>query len=884
MLEQFKSLKMELFIDLHPNIAKELNLDWLEENHINLQTITPSSRKKVPWTCNKCDGTWSTTFEARHHGVECPYCSGRKLLPGFNDLKTLYPEIAAELHPTKNGNFKAEDIYSGTGTHVWWRCSKCGNEWQARVSDRTNKGYGCKICKVKEAAQERRRKKIKKEGSFAENNPELLKEWDYQKNSEVDPTSILSGSHSIVWWKCSICGYEWQAAVCDRSLQHKGCKKCGYKKAAEKQAQTRLAATGSLANEYPFLLTEWDYDKNYPLTPETVAPHSQKNVWWKCQKCGHEWKTRVSTRTKGDGKGTNCPECARKAAGGIYPGKRYGKLVAVQPTGRKRGANSIWEFKCDCGNIVERSTQHLTDKASCGCAVRRDITGQRFGRLTAIRFVGKNNNSKENLWLCRCDCGNEVEVTLGRLSSGNTKSCGCLKKEFAKQNNYKYENLVGKRFGILTVTEELGSGKQGVKWLCKCDCGNEITASTGDLTSGKRRSCGCVDNRLYCVYKHVSPDGKVYVGTTMRKPHTIWFNGHLYNGQYAMNKAITEIGGYEAFKTEFKHYYLDENESWVEAEGALPFEKTNVFSKAKAGELHKKYIKNYNSTEPEFGYNSRTGGFKDYTYTDDVRTRQSKTRTGEDNRTDWKVYSHTNKINGKVYVGISCREDLNDRWQSGEGYKRPRGQGIALSHFYNAIQRYGWDSFDHRIIATNLTLEQASKLEQELIKEYDSTDPEKGYNVAKGGKGSKGAKHKDATKKLLSEKAKRRYKETGVVNFKGAHHTDETKKKLSAKAKKRFAETGQVNFKGKHHSDEVKRHLSDLRSKPITMYDLTGKIVRSYSSVSVAAEAFGVSVSTISGCAHGKPKTSVGHIWRFLDVDQLPKEEMPELNRTSHKR
>ena len=106
---------------------------------------------------------------------------------------------------------------------------------------------------------------------------------------------------------------------------------------------------------------------------------------------------------------------------------------------------------------------------------------------------------------------------------------------------------------------------------------------------------------------------------------------------------------------------------------------------------------------------------------------------------------------------------------------------------------------------------------------------------------------------------------------------------MSAKAKKRFAETGQVNFKGKHHSDEVKRHLSELRSKPITMYDLTGKKVRSYFSVSVAAEAFGVSVSTISGCAHGKPKTSVGHIWRFLDVDQLPKEEMPELNRTSHK-
>lgn len=224
-------------------------------------------------------------------------------------LAKYFPKIAKELHPDKNGGIKAENIYSGTGQQFWWKCSKCGHVWKARVSDRTGKGLGCRICKNKEGAQNRLARKREYEGSFAENFPDLLKEWDFKKNQEIDPQEIVNGSHYKVWWKCSSCGHEWKCAVAERTRGKKGCQKCGYKRATEKQIKTRLALVGSLAEAYPYLIKEWDFDKNYPLTPESVTPHSNRTVWWKCPTCGKEWQTRISTRTRDDGKGTNCPEC-----------------------------------------------------------------------------------------------------------------------------------------------------------------------------------------------------------------------------------------------------------------------------------------------------------------------------------------------------------------------------------------------------------------------------------------------------------------------------------------------------------------------------------------------------------------------------------------------
>ena len=118
-----------------------------------------------------------------------------------------------------------------------------------------------------------------------------------------------------------------------------------------------------------------------------------------------------------------------------------------------------------------------------------DLTGQRFGELTVIRDSGERQNHKI-LWLCRCDCGNELKVTTGNLHQGVSTRCkSCGHKHAAIT---MLVDLRGKKFGRLVPIEVVGSDKYSKHiWKCKCDCGNTTYATTGLLTSGKTKSCGC---------------------------------------------------------------------------------------------------------------------------------------------------------------------------------------------------------------------------------------------------------------------------------------------------------------------------------------------------------------------------------------------------------
>lgn len=132
-------------------------------------------------------------------------------------------------------------------------------------------------------------------------------------------------------------------------------------------------------------------------------------------------------------------------------GQRFGYLVAIRNTGRrkyrKNGVSDgfLWEFQCDCGKLCEATATLVKSglKKSCGCKhyemvseklKSEDLTGQRFGRLTVIRWLPVSERGKGNSrpWLCKCDCGNFTQSTGNALKNGNKISCGCLHAEYSK--------------------------------------------------------------------------------------------------------------------------------------------------------------------------------------------------------------------------------------------------------------------------------------------------------------------------------------------------------------------------------------------------------------------------------------------------------------------
>ena len=186
-------------------------------------------------------------------------------------------------------------------------------------------------------------------------------------------------------------------------------------------------------------------------------------------------------------------------------GQRFDRLVAIRPTENRDGKGFVmWLCHCDCGNEVEVSAGRLTSKKptrSCGCLKVKDLTGQRFDRLVAIRPT-ENRSGNSIMWLCRCDCGNEVEVSASKLQSKHTRSCGCLRKEISAESIAKLGaesaiDFTGQRFDRLVAIRptENRSGSS-VMWLCHCDCGNEVEVSAGKLQSKHTRSCGCLRKEI----------------------------------------------------------------------------------------------------------------------------------------------------------------------------------------------------------------------------------------------------------------------------------------------------------------------------------------------------------------------------------------------------
>ena len=131
----------------------------------------------------------------------------------------------------------------------------------------------------------------------------------------------------------------------------------------------------------------------------------------------------------------------------------------------------------------------------------KDHTGTKFGRLTAIKRLKSNKVDRlYTTYLCSCECGKELEVRGCQLVTGNTKSCGCLNKEKIRET--RAINYTGQRFNRLIAVERIKLPQRGVLYRCLCDCGKEVTVSTGHLQCGNTKSCGCLNREKIMERNH----------------------------------------------------------------------------------------------------------------------------------------------------------------------------------------------------------------------------------------------------------------------------------------------------------------------------------------------------------------------------------------------
>lgn len=355
-MSTLKRDKQSLLIT-NPDLAKE----WDYEKNAPLipQDITAGSNKKVWWKCPE-GHEWEVSPNERSRGRGCPFCSGHRVIPGKNDLQTKFPNVAAEWNYEKNIGISPTEIMAGSSKRVWWKCAT-GHEWQAVVTNRTTLNRGCPYCANILI--------LKGYNDLTTTNPDLVKEWNYEKNGTLVPEDVGAGTAKKVWWKCSE-GHVWQTAVVKRTGKNPtGCPYCSNTKI--------LVGFNDLSTTNPSICSEWNHEKNGDLSPLNVGARSNKNVWW-LGKCGHEWKAQISNRIlRGDG----CPYCSghRVLEGFNDLATTHPELLiewdyeknTIKPNTISYGSNQKVWWKCENGHEWESQITNRVHGTACPICGRK---------------------------------------------------------------------------------------------------------------------------------------------------------------------------------------------------------------------------------------------------------------------------------------------------------------------------------------------------------------------------------------------------------------------------------------------------------------------------------------------------------------------------------
>jgi len=311
----------------HPELATQLT-------SADASQISRWSKMKFEWKCG-LGHIWIASVESRTHlNSGCPYCAGNRVLPGFNDLQTRYPEIANQAF-----GWDPTTMPSKSKKNFAWKCT-FGHIWEASISNRTRGGNGCTVCSG--------RSLLVGFNDFQTTNPELAKQL-----VGTDPRSFVGG-HAKMQWKCNL-GHTWMAQVNNRVSHLQGCPVCTNKKI--------LVGFNDFLTTDPLLAQEIvDGD------PRTFTRGTTKKYKWRCE-MGHNYLTTPLHRISGYG----CHFCSGKYVlvgfnDFLTTNPEDAKhLVNADPTTFTKGSNKYFEWKCGLGHIWKASVSTIIRSSGLGC-------------------------------------------------------------------------------------------------------------------------------------------------------------------------------------------------------------------------------------------------------------------------------------------------------------------------------------------------------------------------------------------------------------------------------------------------------------------------------------------------------------------------------------
>ena len=485
-----------------PDIAKQ----WHPTKNGNLKPsdFLPGSEHRAYWLCDK-GHDWAAKIRFRTKGSSCPYCSGRKVLAGFNDLATTHPDVARWWHPTKNGDLKPTDITFGSKKKVYWRCEN-GHDSYAEIKKRV-KGAKCLYCANK--------KVFKGFNDLRTTDPELAKQWHPTMNGDLKPTDIMAGRAAYAWWYCDTCRGSYRMRI-DHRKNGEGCPYCAGKRV--------LRGFNDLASQFPDIALEWDYSKNGNIGPEDVTYGTNQKFHWKCRH-NHTWETRVNTRTSGHG----CPHCSASGTSMpemilLYYLRKYGKTEIIHRY-RKLGFELDLYFEtngCKIGIEYDGFLYHKDKDRQNMDLNKNKICEENNIKLYRIRenpLTSLNSTSVDFIY--NYNKRNELEEIISQLIQiffnelvkvnidSDISEINLLTDTSKKKNSIAITHPnVAKQWhstknGSLTPYDKTYGSNTKVWWECECGC--SWLASIISRTEGYNNCPNCKKNKKEKVALKVSP-------------------------------------------------------------------------------------------------------------------------------------------------------------------------------------------------------------------------------------------------------------------------------------------------------------------------------------------------------------------------------------------